>query len=110
MRQYGRGYNSLENKKKRSDAARKAANCRWAAEFADREPRKPRPDKYFTISVKNDITGKTTVVEFKPGTRKNNFRIEIDGKYWKTCGVVGAEGLIFRSLAKASRTVSRTRL
>lgn len=103
---YPKSYYSKENRKLRSDRGRYAVSCRKDRQPENREPRPPEPERYFTISVKNELSRKTTTVVFKPGTRKNNFRIEVDGNHWKTCGLVGAEGFILRSLAKAARNES----
>lgn len=98
FRRYGKGWNSPENRRKLSEAARRAVNIRWQREFADREPEPEPPSHYHTITVKNEITGKVTVITTHPGGRKNNMRFDVDGKHWKTCGVVKASKKIVDSL------------
>jgi len=98
---YSKSYYSKENRRLRSERARHAVSCRKDRQPGYREPAPPIPEKLFSITVKNEVSGKLTTVMFKPGTRRNNFRIEINGEHWKTCGLTKAEGLILQSLGKA---------
>lgn len=98
LRRYGKNWNSPGNRRKRSEAARRAVNVRWEREHAQRESEPEVPDDLFRVTVENLVTGKTTEVMFHPGTRRNNLRIVVDGKPWGTCGMVAASKLIIHSL------------
>jgi hypothetical protein len=105
MKCYSR-YNSAEQKQKRSDKASRAAMARWDAYHASLEespiPPDPPADMY-RLTFENLMTGKTEVMLFHPGNRRNNYHIEVNGKYWKTCGFVDALRKIEKSCYKMRR-------
>lgn len=89
MRKYGKQYNSAENKKKRSEAARKAVMVRWNAYHAalsEKPIRTDPPKEFVRITVENLTTSKTEILLFRPGDRKGRFEIDVNGDFWKECG------------------------
>lgn len=103
---YYRKYNSPEERKKRSERASRAVTIRWErhlAEWGQQIPNQPPPEDMFQLTFENLITGKTEVLLFHPGTRKNNYRIDVNGKYWRTCGWADAMERIRKSCYKTSR-------
>ena len=107
MRHYPKGYNSPENKRKRSERGRYAVSCRKDRQPENREPIVEPLADLFRITVENFVTGKETVLLFHPGDRSNNVKIDMDGKHWKTCGMVGAEGLILKSLFSRGKELQK---
>ena len=100
-------WNSPENKQKRSERASRNATRRWEAyhaQFADDPITLPLPDDMYRLTFSNLMSGKTTTLTFHPGTRRNNYRIDVDGVYWKTTGLVAALRLIEKSLYKMKRS------
>jgi hypothetical protein len=102
---YGKGWNSPENKRKRSEAASRAVQKRWDdyhAQFADEPIRQDPPQDQYRLTFENLMTGKTEVLTFHPGTRKNNKRIDVNGKFWRVCGFVDAMDRVVTSCYKMS--------
>lgn len=89
---YYRKYNSPEARRKRSERATSAVNARWDRYHADvsQQIPDPLPVDLFRLTFENLITGKTEVLLFHPGDRTNNYRIDVNGKYWRTCGFADA--------------------
>lgn len=105
MRCY-RGWNSPENKKKRSEKASRAAEARWTAyhaQFAGDPVPADLPDDMYRLTFENLMTGKTEVLVFHPGPRRNNYRVDVNGKPWKTCGFVDAMERVIKSCYKMAR-------
>ena len=98
---YSKSYYSKENRKIRSDRARHAVSCRKDRRKENTDLIAEEQTHFHTITVKNEISGKVTVVTTHPGTRRNNILIKVDGVEWKTCGMIAAEQLIIRSLFAA---------
>lgn len=97
---YYKPYNSPEQRKKRSDRASKAATERWRRyheSLKDEPVRGDLPEDLYRLTFENLITGKTEVLVFHPGSRKNNYRIDVNGKEWKVCGFNGALDRIGKS-------------
>lgn len=84
-----RNYRSEQAKKSRSEKARRAAQARWDA-YHDTLDALPvysnLPDDCFKITVENLISGKTDVLLFHPGDRAGRYKIDVNGRFWKTCG------------------------
>jgi len=84
-----RKYRSEEEKRKRSEKASRAANARWAtyhAAMAEEPTLRDLPPDCFRITVENLINGKTEVILFHPAGKSGRYRVDVNGKYWKTCG------------------------
>lgn len=100
------GWNSPENKRKRSEKASRAAEARWSAYhalIADEPIATTPPADMYRLTFENLMTGKIEVMLFHPGTRSNNYRIDLNSKFWRTCGFVDALDRIVRSCYKLSR-------
>ena len=98
-------YNSPEQRAKRSEKSRRAANARWKKyhESLTCEPiRIDLPDDLYRFTFENIITGDKQILLFHPGTRKNNYRIDVNGQAWKTCGFSEALELIGKSCYRIS--------
>lgn len=98
-------YNSAEQRKKRSARARRAANERWRRyhESMNGEPvRIDPPEDMFRLTFENLITGKTDVLLFHPGPRKNNYRIDVNGREWRVCGFNDALDSVGKSCYKSA--------
>lgn len=102
MRCYSR-WNNAEEKRKRSEKASRAAEARWTAyhaQFAD-EPIPPDPPAdMYRLTFENLMTGKTEVLLFHPGPRRNNYRVDVNGKAWRVCGFHDALSRIEKSCYK----------
>ncbi len=101
-----RKYRSTQAKRERSDRASRAAQARWDAyhdSLAD-EPIPPDPPAdMYRLTFENLMTGKSEVLTFHPGTRKNNYRIDVNGKPWRVCGFTDALERIEKSCYKMAR-------
>lgn len=98
-------YFSEEARLKRSETSSRAAEARWSKN-AETEPHPDYheyPENMYRLTFENLMTGKTEVLTFHPGTRKNNKRIDVNGKFWKVCGFVGALERIVTSCYKMER-------
>jgi hypothetical protein len=93
-------YRSEQAKRARSEKASRAANARWEqyhACLSDQPIMQDLPDDCFRITVENLITKKTEVLLFHPGGKSGRFHIDVNGKYWKTCGWTDATVRIRKS-------------
>ena len=105
MKCYSR-WNSAEQKRKRSERASRAAVARWEqyhAQFANDPIPSDPPADMFRITFENLMTGRVEVLLFHPGPRRNNYRIDVNGNHWRTCGFVDALRRIEKSCYKMSR-------
>lgn len=95
--------NRTKYKEKMSRKGRQGAEARWAAyhkALAD-EPILPEPPvDLYELTFRNLVTGKTEVLLFHPGPRRNNYRIDVNGKPWRICGFHDALGRIEKSCYK----------
>lgn len=100
-------HNRSEYKQKLSERGQRAALARWDAYhamIAEIEPaRQDPPADMYRITVENLITGKAEIILFHPGPRINNYRIDVNGKPWRTCGFVDALRRIEKSCYKMRR-------
>jgi hypothetical protein len=102
---YSKRYNSPEARRKRSERASRAVTARWEryhAEIGQQSPDSLTED-LFELTFKNLLTGKTEVLLFRPGDRKNNYRIDVNGKYWRTCGFADATKRIGKSCYRSAK-------
>lgn len=105
MRRYGKKWNSPENKKKRSEAGRKGALARWGryhAALADEPVRADPPADLYRLTFEDLVTGQCEVLLFHP-TGKRQFRIDVNGRYWRTCGWTGAVDRFRKSCVSINR-------
>lgn len=91
--------NRTEYRQKLSDRGRRAAEARWSAYHASipRPDYRERPDNMYRLTWENLMTGETNIITFHPGPRQNNYRIQVNGRPWKTGGFTAAIRLIQKS-------------
>ena len=100
-------YFSSEARLRRSEISSRAAEARWSRN-AETEPRPDYheyPEDMYRLTFENLMTGKTEVLTFHPGTRKNNKRVDVNGKFWKVCGFVDAMARVVTSCYKMAREI-----
>lgn len=71
-----------ELKEKMSRRGRYGAEVRWKRyhESIPKPDYGERPADMYRLTFENLMTGKTEILTFHPGTRKNNYRINVNGK------------------------------
>lgn len=103
MRCYSR-WNNAEEKRKRSEKESRAAMGRWDAYHAAIGPQfHDRPADMFRLTFENLMTGRVEILTFHPGPRLNNYRIEVNGIPWRTCGFADAMDRVVKSCYKMAR-------
>ena len=77
-----------EHKAKLSERGRRGAEARWTAYHASipRPNYGELPDPCFEIIVINHVSKKTEHLVFHPGKKLGSYRIDVNGKFWKSAG------------------------
>ena len=81
-----------QRKQKLSERGQRAAYARWDAYHASipRPDYGERPANMYRLTFENLMTGKTEILTFHPGNRRNNYTIDVNGSLWRVCGMVDA--------------------
>lgn len=103
---YSKHYNSPEQRKKRSDKGSHAANVKWERyhdALACEPIREDLPEDLYRLTFENLLVPDKKILLFHPGTRINNFHIDVNGDHWKTCGINEALELLRKSFYRIAR-------
>lgn len=54
----------------------------------------------YRITVENLMSGRTHILLLHPGPRRDNFRVDLNGKPWRVTGFSGIMAILRKSLCK----------
>lgn len=96
----------LRNKWTREDA-RRAIRARWENAHAGMQTREasiPLEGRLLRqVTVADLLTGERHVLDFYGTRRLNRWRVDVDGRAWKTCGWSEALALVRKSCVRFGR-------